>query len=415
MAEASHRPGLRVAVLGHARHGKSALVEALAEHARARLGFPAPQVVQRSGEGAAPNPRRGRALDDFRLDTAERIYSGLDVAAHRRLVRHAGVAASAVDACLLVVSAVDGVMAQTREHAVLARHLSPGAVAVFINRCDEVADVEQLDLAEMETRQALFDAGFDGDAAVVVRGAARPPAERRDDWEPALDALLHGLDQGLADVARDEAAPLWATVLHRWRRPGGAGPVVEVSVRQGSFGAGDRVQVSGRNGVQRGARVLQTRAFGLPAPSLSAGQIGTVQLQFDGVLRATARFPRMGDVLLHPGVEQAVNPLRVRLRLLDAAHGGRRTPVRSGHGAGVWLWGRFLTCRVRLPQGVGSMAPGAERDDVLLDLSAPTSAPAGTSFVLRGGSDEPFPRGQRGGRWGGCFATGEVLATELPR
>ncbi|MDB4931138.1 MAG: hypothetical protein JWM10_3622 [Myxococcaceae bacterium] len=423
MAEESHRPGLRVAVLGHGQHGKSALVAALTARSLERRGEPSMEFTWLGGDRPTPGPPPP-VLRSFRLDTAERVYSGLDVRARPRFTRHAGVAAAAVDACLLVVSAVDGVMPQTREHALLARHLTPGGVVVFINRCDEVTDLEQLDLAEVETRQLLVDLGYDGDAVTVVRGASpegrperrqrtRAPVEVRAPWEPALDALLAALDHALLDAVRDEEAPLWATVLHRWRRRT-AGPVfeeliVEVSVRQGAIARGGRVQVSGRNGVQRGATVRDTRVDGRSTPRIAAGEIGTAMLTLDGALRSNERYPRLGDVLLHPGVAQAPNPLRVRLRLLDASVGGRRTPMRSGHLATAWLFGRFVGCRVLLPREVWSMAPGESRDDVSLDLTSATAAPAGTTFVLRGGSHEPRARSQRGGRWGGCFAVGEVL------
>jgi elongation factor Tu len=425
MAEESHRPGLRVGVLGHGQHGKSALVAALLARSTERRGEALIDFVTVGG-GDAPVARAEPVLRSFRLDTAERVYSGIDVRAHPRFTRHAGLAAAAVDACLLVVSAVDGVMPQTREHALLARHLTPGGMVVFINRCDEVTDLEQLDLAEIETRQMLVDVGYDGDAVTVVRGAApegrwdaaarrriRAEAVVRAPWEPALDALLDALDRSLVDAVRDEEAPLWATVLHRWRRPAVAPEagrvIVEVSVRRGVLLRGARVQVSNRNGAQRGATMREARVGGNATYRIAAGESGTALLSVDGTLRAYERFPRLGDVLQQPGAAPAPNPLRVRLRLLDASVGGRRTPMRSGYLAMAWLFGRFVGCRVLLPEEAWSMAPGETRDDVTLDVSCPTAAPAGTTFVLRGGSHELKPRSQRGALWGGLFAVGEVL------
>jgi elongation factor Tu len=421
-AEVSHRPGLRVAVLGHGQHGKSALVAALRARAAERFVSAGPAFELLDGEpAAAPS---SPVIDAFRIDTAERVYAGLDLRARPRLTRHAGVVAASVDACLLVVSAVDGVMPQTREHAVLARHLTPGGVVVFLNRCDEVTDLEQLDLAEVETRQALVDAGLDGDAVTVVRGASpegarakgrrtRAASELRAPWEPALDALLSALDRGLLDVPRDDAAPLRATVLHRWQRRNDAAVVeaviVEVSVREGSIERGAMVRVCGRRGDERVARVRSARVHDVDAARVGAGEIGTVMLTFDAPMRRADRYPRLGDVLVAPGDVQPSGPLRVRLRLLDASVGGRRAPMRSGHLASAWLLGRLVGCRVVLPPEALSMAPGESRDDATLALSCATAAPAGTRFVLRAGSNEVRGRGQRGGAWGGLFAVGEVL------
>lgn len=400
MTEASHRPGLRVAVLGHAGHGKSALATALTERVASRSGV-APYAYVERLRPDRPWPWNG-AHGTFALDGVERLYSGVDVVAARRLVGHAASVVASVDACVLVVSAVEGVMTQTHEHARLARHLTGGGVVVFLNHCDQVTDPEQLDLAEMETRQALYDAGFEGDAVTVVRGAARPPETERAAWEPALDATLAALDHSLRDAVHDDQLPLWATVLRRWGKPSHFGPVVEVSVRQGTLPTNARVRVSGRAGYAHGALVRELRRFDRVVPRLEAGQIGTAALSLDPP-EVGWRFPRTGDALHDPEVALAPSPLRVRLRLIDAAHGGRRTPIVDGHRAVAWLWGRRLVCTVRLPS---PMAPGEERSDALLVPVEPTLASAGATFVLRDGSG--WPPSSRHFGWSGLVAVGEV-------
>ncbi len=218
MADVASRPTLRLAVLGHAGHGKSALVAALTAHTAARHdGVGARSAELRWSMGhSGQETRLGRpTVRAFRFDGAERVYVGLDVAAGPRLVRHAATVASTADSCVLVVSALEGPMVQTRQHALLAAHLTPGRVVVFLSRCDEVSDPELIDRAEVEARRVLYDVGIDGDSATVIRGAAQPSESQRGEWGPSLDALLGALDRELDDVPRDVDSPLWATVLHR--------------------------------------------------------------------------------------------------------------------------------------------------------------------------------------------------------
>ncbi len=415
MANTTPRPGLRVALLGHARHGKSALASALTARAASRsyATRTRPIAFVETQGWAAGSRGNGRIAthETFLVESPMREYAGVDVTSHRRLVRHAGVVASSVDACVLVVSAVDGAMAQTREHALLARHLTPGAVVAFINRCDEVTDLAMLDLAEMEAREALYHAGFDGDGAVVVRGAAGAPPEARAAWAGALDDLLDALDHALADAPRDLSAPLCATVLHRWSRPSREGPVVELSVRQGELHFEGRVAVMDRAGVVRDARARMLRAFDQPVLVIPAGAMGTALLTFDaGQWSRGRRFPRMGDLVFKPGGLPLTGRLAVRLQMLGEAQGGRRTPARAGHEASVWLAGRPVRCRVVLPAAAPTIEPGDARDDVTLELATPTYVPPGATFVLRDGTDGRPRRAQGPAVWGGCFATGRVLA-----
>lgn len=410
------RPGMRIAVLGHARHGKSALVAALTRRAASRPFASKTRAVafvasEPWGVGVRANGLRPTHTT-FCVESPAREYTGLDAVAHRRLARQTGIVASSVDACILVVSAVDGVMAQTREHALFARHLTPGALVVFINRCDEVTDLDQLDLAEIETREALDDAGFEGDAVPVVRGAAMPPAETAALWARALDDLLDTLDHAFHDTAPPVAEALYATVLHRWHRPSREGRVVELSVQRGELRAGQRLSIVDRYGVRRGARVTSLRRFDAPVSELIAGTLGTALITVEaGGPYVPWRFPRSGDQLLPRITPAPTKRLRVRLRLLTEQQGGRRTPMRSGHEVSAWIAGRYLRCCVRLPDGLAQLDPGAACDDATLELAVATHLPALMPFVLCDGSAGDARRfAPNTAMRAGCFATGAVLA-----
>jgi elongation factor Tu len=404
------RPGLRVAVIGHTAHGKTALVAALARHAASRpfggRTKPLDRPTEESGHHRAPPLRHGTHF----IESRAREYTTVDVVGRPQYLRHAGVMTSCVDACVLVVSAVEGSMRQTRAHAMLARQHTSGPAVVFINRCDEVTDLDQLDLAEMEAREALIDAGFDGDAVTVVRGAAAPPHAQEALWTQTLDDVLDALDRDLIDAPRALDAPLFATVMHRWNRvTTPAGRVIEVSVRRGALRVGTDVFVLDRYGVADLSRVRSIHAFGAPTQRLEAGSIGTAMLVL-GATRAFGRrrFPRMGDTLFEQP-PTLTNRVVARVTLVATSRGGRRTPATNGHEAQVWLSGRELRCRMVLPAGVARIAPGETRDDVTLELARPTFVEVGATFAMRDGSDGDRVTSAAGAPIRtGCFATGTV-------
>lgn len=407
------RPGLRVGVLGHTQSGKSALITALTRHAsahpygsRTRIAQPLWNEVTLQTIRRSPKLRHDARL----IESRAREYTAVDVPGHRRYLRHVGMLTACVDACVLVVSAIEGVMSQTRAHCILARQHTTGPIVAFINRCDEVTDLDQLDLAEMETREALIDAGFDGDSVTIVRGAAAPPEAQRATWAPSLDDVLDTFDRSFSDVRRVTDAPFIATVMHRWGRVERAGPVVEVSVRQGRLRASSRVKVLDRYGVVRKGTAVSLRHHDTSVNALEAGMIGTALLTFDaGQQPGTLRFPRLGDTVFDhaPTLSQRV---KARVSLIATARGGRAFYAPHGHEVQVWLAGREVRCRILLPQGDGRIDPGETRDDVTLEFGAQTFVTPGTTFAMRDGSDGDFRHDLAGAALrSGCVATGQVL------
>lgn len=406
------RPGLRVAVIGASGHGKTELIATLTRHIGTKpfgqrtVRAPGPEREVPSFHHRSPSIRHAT----YRVESPNREYTAVDVVGRRRYLRHAGVLTSCVDACLLVVSASEGVMPLTRAHCILARQHTAGSVVVFINRCDEVTDLDQLDLAEMEAREALIDAGFDGDAVTIVRGSARPPAAQEAMWTHALDDLIDALDRGLSDVQSAAEQPLVATVMHRWNRPSRPSSVVEVSVRQGVLREGARFFLVDRYGVTRRMKANSLRVLDSPAKAIEAGTIGTVSLTMHpGSASTTQRFPRMGDTLLE--VEPVlVRRVTARVSLISAKRGGRRTAAPHGHEAQLWLLGRDLRCRMLLGDASDAIEPGAQRE-VTLEFPTPAAVAVGATFAMRDGSDGDSVRDPSGGNLrSGCFATGQVLS-----
>lgn len=378
MAESAARPTTRVVVMGHAGHGKSALIDAL-------VGRSTRAVDGRSALALFETPtasHRTAPFDGPRVD-----HVGVDLRGGRRWVRHAGVFASCADGCLLVVSAVDGVMAQTREHAHLARAFTPGGAVGFVSHCDRAMDPEQVDIAEMELREALYAAGYDGDSVTVVRGAV-PPDGVGEPWSSALDALLDAVDRDIAPPAADLDAPLVATVMHRWREAMRGAPVVELSVREGSVTQGATVAVLGRDAVTRVARVVGVRVQDVVTQRAEAGEVATVALSFDASQRPWWRYPRLGDLVVATPPPALAPALAVNLQMLSTTQGGRRTAVFTGYRASAWIGGRVVNVALRLPEAAPMLREG-EAADVTLELDTPTLAPPGTALVLRDGSHDP--------------------------
>ncbi len=406
------RPGLRVAVIGGSGHGKTELIAALTRRVGSQpfgqrtVAAPPPEHNRPSYHHPSPPIQHATRL----MESPNREYTAVDLVGQRRYLRHAGVLISCVDACLLVVSAAEGVMPITRAHCILARQLTAGSVVAFINRCDQVTDLDQLDLAEMEAREALIDAGFDGDAVTIVRGSARPPVEQTAMWAPALDDLIDALDRGLSDVRCATDQPLVATVMHRWIRPAQPSPVAEVSVRQGVIREAGRLFLVDRYGVTRRVKAVSLRAFDRPAKVIEAGAIGTVALSIHpGSAWAPRRFPRMGDTLLD--VEPAlVRRVSARVSMISAKRGGRRTAAPHRHEAQLWLLGRDVRCRMLLGEATEALEPGAQRD-VTLEFPTPCAVTVGSTGARRDGSDGDVARDPTGANLrSGCFATGQVLS-----
>ncbi len=406
------RPGLRIAVIGASGHGKTELIAALTRRIATRpfgqrtVAAPGPEREVPSFHHRSPPIQHATRF----VESPNREYAAVDLVGERRYLRHAGVLTSCVDACLLVVSASEGVMPLTRAHCVLARQHTAGSVVVFVNRCDEVTDLDQLDLAEMEAREALIDAGFDGDSVTIVRGSARPPEGQAAVWASALDDLIDALDRGLSDVQSASDEPLVATVMHRWNRPAQPSPIAEVSVRRGVIREGARLFIVDRYAVTRRVKAISLRIFDRPVKVIEAGSIGTAALTVHpGSAWAPRRFPRMGDALFDAEPKLA-RKVSARVTMVSAARGGRRTAAPHRHEAQLWLLGRDVRCRMLFAEASDALEPGAQRD-VTLEFPTPVAVNVGATFAMRDGSDGDSVRGPSGGNLrSGCFATGQVLS-----
>src|SRR6202008_2622609 len=199
------KPHVNVGTIGHIDHGKTTLTAALAARSQARFGTTAKSYkdIAKGGIDRDATKTVTIAAAHIEYETEKRHYAHVDCPGHADYIKNMITGAAQMDGAVLVVSALDSVMPQTREHVLLARQVGLTHIVVFLNKCDAVEDEEMLDLVEMEVRELLSKYKFDGDNAKVVRGAALPALNGDAKWEKSIEDLVAALDAQIPDPVRD--------------------------------------------------------------------------------------------------------------------------------------------------------------------------------------------------------------------
>ena len=432
-----NRPTLVVATIGHHRHGKTTLTAAITQLlARRRPGevtavSPA-QIDRRTGspplelhgEQLIPSPAHRERMgvpdgdelqsltvtaSEVRYATERRAFVHIDSPGRRPWLKNAARAQALVDALILVVSAPDGVQAQTHEHLLLARALGLTRVAVFISKCDQVHDLEWLDLVEQDTRELLARCGFDGDAARIIRGAALPVLAADSPWEASVADLIEALEHELEAPQHPQGgAPL--LYVHRAFTPyfGERLPddrkriLVEGRLRRGQLRRGERLRALG-HGYDLLVTVDDLETDRHKVEQISAGELAGVMLTMTGKGPPSLR---AGVALCDPAARPS-QVLSVQIDLLARENGGRGTPVRDGHLVSLLFGATVISGRLRLGTQ-GQLAPG-ESAELKVELIAPVYVEPGMTFLVRDGNQGPLtPRGAPG-PWAGSSGMGRVL------
>ena len=317
------KPHLNIGTMGHVDHGKTTLTAAITKVLADRgTGSYVPfGQIDRAPEEAA----RGITINitHVEYETATRHYAHVDMPGHADYVKNMITGAAQVDGAVLVVSALDGVMPQTREHVVLARQLGVSYVVVALNKAD-AADEEIAELVELEVRELLSAYGYPGEEVPVVRvsGLAALAGEER--WVASVLALLDAVDAYVPVPERYVDGPFLMAVENSLTISG-RGTVVTGAIERGRVRVGDPVELIGLGAAARSV-VTSVETFGKTMDAAQAGDNAALLLR--GVGRHQVR---RGQVVAAPGSLRAHQRFTATLRLLSAAEGGRRTPVRSGY------------------------------------------------------------------------------------
>jgi elongation factor Tu len=372
------KPHLNIGTMGHVDHGKTTLTAAitkvLAERDPSVNRFIAFDGIDRAPEEL----QRGITINisHVEYETATRHYAHVDMPGHADYVKNMITGAAQVDAAILVVSAQDGAMPQTREHVLLARRVGVPYLVVALNKADTVDDPELLDLVELEVRDLLSEYGFPGDDVPVVRVSGLKALEGDPEWTAAIGDLLDAID-GYVPVPERELGEPFLMPIENVVTITGRGTVVTGAVERGSLKVGDAVEVVGL-GATITSTAIGLETFGKSLESADAGDNAAVLLR--GVKRDEVR---RGQVVALPGSVRPHRKFRANLHALSTSEGGRHTPFAADYRP------QFYFRTTDVPGGIdlGEIALVMPGDTIELgvELEKPIAMNVGLGFAVREG------------------------------
>jgi elongation factor Tu len=385
------KPHLNIGTMGHVDHGKTTLTAAvtkvLSEMDPSGTTFTAFDRIDRAPEELA----RGITINiaHVEYETPTRHYAHVDMPGHADYVKNMITGAAQLDGAILVVSAEDGTMPQTREHVVLAHRVGVPYVVVALNKADAVSDPELLDLVELEIRDLLSQYGFDGDATPVVRVSGLRALQGDPRWTRSVVDLLDAVDSHVPVPERDVTGPFLMPIENVLTITG-RGTVVTGAVERGVLGLGDQVEVLGLGStVTSVATGIET--FGKPMQQARAGDNAAILLR--GVKRGDVR---RGQVLALPGSVAPHTRFRASVYLLSHAEGGRHTGIASNYRPQFHFRTGDVVGVVELDRPLA--LPG-DTVDVVVELGKAVAMDTGLGFAIR-----------EGGKTVGAGTVGEILA-----
>ena len=372
---------VNVGTIGHIDHGKTSLTAALSArsaHRFAGITARAYDEVARGGIRRDATKTVTVITSHVEYESPTRHYAHVDCPGHADYIKNMIVGAAQMDAAILVVSAADGPMPQTREHILLARQVGVPRIVVFVNKVDLVDDVEIIDLVELEVREALQKFGFPQDAP-FIRGSAAPAlrAPHDDAANACIDALLAALDAYVPDPQRDIDRPFLLAVegVHQIE---GRGTVATGKIERGRVRRGETVEILGLRQA-RSAVVKDIEQFNRPMDEGIAGENAGILLrgiEVDEIER--------GQVLAAPGSTAAHSRFEAEVYVLTKEEGGRHTPFFSGYQPSFFFRTSRVTGEAKLLGGVEIVLPG---DSVAMELALKKPVPmeANLRFAMREG------------------------------
>jgi elongation factor Tu len=372
------KPHLNIGTMGHVDHGKTTLTAAitkvLAERDPGVNRFVAFDGIDRAPEEI----QRGITINisHVEYETATRHYAHVDMPGHADYVKNMITGAAQVDAAILVVSAQDGAMPQTREHVLLARRVGVPYLVVALNKADAVDDPELLDLVELEVRELLTEYGFPGDDVPVVHVSGLKALEGDPKWTATIGELLDAVDSYVPVPDRELGEP-FLMPIENVLTISGRGTVVTGAVERGSLKLGDAVEVVGL-----GPTVVSTaigmETFGKSLESADAGDNAAVLLR--GVKRDEVR---RGQVVALPGSVHPHRKFRATLHALSTAEGGRHTPFAADYRPQFYFRTTDVSGGIDLGE-INLVMPG-DTIELGVELEKPIAMNVGLGFAVREG------------------------------
>ncbi len=376
------KPHVNVGTIGHVDHGKTTLTAALTKVA-ADKGLATYISYDEVAKASAAQGRRDAtkiltiATSHVEYSTDNRHYAHVDCPGHADYVKNMITGAAQMDGAILVVSAVDGPMPQTREHILLAKQVNVPYIVVFLNKCDLVDDPELLDLVELEVRELLSQYEFPGDDVPVIRGAAIKAIEGEQQWVDKIVELLDALDSSIPEPEREVDKPFLMPVEDVFSITG-RGTVATGRIERGRIKVGEEVQLVGF-GAEKKTVVTGVEMF---RKLLDDGQAGdNVGLLLRGVEKTEIE---RGMVLAKAGSVTPHTKFEAEVYVLTKEEGGRHTPFFKGYRPQFYFRTTDVTGSVELPGGVEMVMPG-DNTKMLIELITPIAMEEGLRFAIREG------------------------------
>jgi elongation factor Tu len=373
------KPHVNVGTIGHVDHGKTTLTAAITLVLSKKFGGEAKAYDQID---AAPEEKaRGITINTAHVEyeTANRHYAHVDCPGHADYVKNMITGAAQMDGAILVVSAADGPMPQTREHILLARQVGVPYVIVYMNKCDMVDDAELLELVEMEVRELLSKYEFPGDATPIVKGSAKMALEgdKGELGEQSIFKLADALDSYIPTPERAIDQPFLMPIEDVFSISG-RGTVVTGRVERGVVKVGEEIEIVGIR------PTVKTTCTGVEMfrKLLDQGQAGD---NVGVLLRGTKREEvERGQVLAKPGSITPHTKFKAEVYVLSKEEGGRHTPFFNGYRPQFYFRTTDVTGSIQLPAGTEMVMPG---DNITMDVAliAPIAMEEGLRFAVREG------------------------------
>jgi elongation factor Tu len=377
------KPHVNVGTIGHIDHGKSTLTAALSARSAARFGgeIKSYAEITKGGTVRDANKTVTIASSHTEYETEKRHYAHVDCPGHADFVKNMITGAAQMDGAILVVSAADGPMPQTREHVLLARQVGVPYIVVFMNKVDLVDDPELLDLVEMEIRDLLKKYGFPGDTTPVVRGQSKLALENpRDDKAcKPIDDLFNAIDTWIPEPAREIDKPYLMSVEDVFSIKG-RGTVATGRIERGVVKVGDACEIVGlrkenKNSVVTGVEMFQK--------TLDSGMAGdNVGVLLRGIEKDDVE---RGQVICKPGSIKPHTQFKGEVYILTKEEGGRHTPFFSGYRPQFYFRTTDVTGTCKLLGGAEMCMPG---DNVQMEIDLmdkPVAMEKGVRFAVREG------------------------------
>ena len=376
------KPHVNVGTIGHVDHGKTTLTAALTK-VSADKGLGTYITYDQVAKASESQGRRDAtkiltiATSHVEYSTAKRHYAHVDCPGHADYVKNMITGAAQMDGAILVVSAVDGPMPQTREHILLARQVNVPSIVVFLNKCDLVDDAELLDLVELEVRELLSKYEFPGDDIPVIRGSAMKAIEGDKNYIAKIDELFNALDTFIPEPKRDIDKPFLMPVEDVFSITG-RGTVATGRIDRGKIKVGEEVEMVGLNANKKTV-VTGVEMF---RKLLDDGQAGdNVGLLLRGVEKNEIE---RGMVLAKPGSITPHTKFNAEVYVLTKEEGGRHTPFFKGYRPQFYFRTTDVTGSVELPEGVEMVMPG-DNIQMMIELISPIAMEEGLRFAIREG------------------------------